>query len=222
MPINATQSCIDLNLLKYSMQQVRHSFFTWNSDLIKHLRKKCLPLGLLFQQGIDYKKYGRNKKCPLASIYDTQEKSATSRLFLILTKEKIAFVCSHVQLHFPRFLQNEPFCSEGFFPSEEDDVLKQIQQLTSTQEIPTALSPDSQPLTTETAIFVKSHLKSDGSHFQEAPQSLVKPRDHVLLDYESYQACAGGRRCSPGASILQLSCQNFKTCPNSKWPPLRF
>jgi hypothetical protein len=56
----------------------------------------CLPLGLLSQQGIDYKKYGRNKKCQLASIFDTYEKSATSRLFLNLTEEKIPFVCSHV------------------------------------------------------------------------------------------------------------------------------
>ena len=44
-------------------------------------------------------------------------------------------------------------------PSEEDEVVKQIQALFSTKEIPEGSSPDSQPPTTENAIFVKSHVK---------------------------------------------------------------
>jgi hypothetical protein len=37
--------------------------------------------------------------------------------------------------------------------------VKQIQALFITKEIPAGSSPDSQPPTTENAIFVKSHLK---------------------------------------------------------------
>jgi len=70
MPINATQSSMDSNLLEYSMQQDRHIFFTQNSALMKHSMKKCRPLGLHSQQGIDYKRYENNKKCWLASIHD--------------------------------------------------------------------------------------------------------------------------------------------------------
>jgi hypothetical protein len=61
---------MDFYLLKYSMQQDRHKFFTQNSALMKYLRKNCRQLGLLSQQAIDYKRYEQNKKCPLASIYD--------------------------------------------------------------------------------------------------------------------------------------------------------
>ncbi len=71
-PINATQYFMDWYLVKYSMQQDRHNFITQNSAsaLMKYSRTKCRPLGLLSQQGIDYKRYEKNKKCPLASIYD--------------------------------------------------------------------------------------------------------------------------------------------------------
>jgi hypothetical protein len=130
-PINATKSGMDLNLLKYNMQQDGHKFFMQNSALMKYLRKKCSPLGLHSQQGIDYKRYERNEKCRLDSIRDKYKQSATSRLFLIRTKEKIPFVCSHVWLHFPQFLPKEWFCSEGLPPSGEDNVLKQVQKLTS-------------------------------------------------------------------------------------------
>ena len=61
---------MDLDLLKYSMQQDRHKFFTQNSVLMKYSGEKCRQLGLLSQQGIGYKRYEQNKKCPLASIYD--------------------------------------------------------------------------------------------------------------------------------------------------------
>jgi hypothetical protein len=57
---------------------------------------------------------------------------------------------------------------------EEDDVLKQIQAFFRTKWIRAGSSPDSQPPTTENAIFVKSHLKSDSSHFEEAGHKLVK------------------------------------------------
>jgi hypothetical protein len=42
---------------------------------------------------------------------------------------------------------------------EEYDVLKQIPAFFSAKWIPAGSSPDSQPPTTENAIFVKSHLK---------------------------------------------------------------
>jgi hypothetical protein len=45
------------------------------------------------------------------------------------------------------------------FPTQENDVLKQIQAFFSTTGLPTSSYPDSHPPTTETAIFVKSHLK---------------------------------------------------------------
>ncbi len=37
--INPTESYMDLNLLKYSMKQDRHKFFTQNSAFMKHSRK---------------------------------------------------------------------------------------------------------------------------------------------------------------------------------------
>jgi hypothetical protein len=52
-----------------------------------------------------------------------------------------------------------PVRGEGLLPSEEDDAVKQIQALFISKEIPAGSSPDSQPPTTENAIFVKSHLK---------------------------------------------------------------
>jgi hypothetical protein len=61
---------MDLYLLKYSMKQARHILFAQNSALMKYSRKKCRPLGLLSQQGIDYKRYEQKKMCWLASIYD--------------------------------------------------------------------------------------------------------------------------------------------------------
>ncbi len=66
-----------------------------------------------------------------------------------------------VLLHFPQSSLKERICSEGFLPTKkkEDDILKQIQAFFCTKEISASSSPDSQPLTTETAIFVKSHLK---------------------------------------------------------------
>jgi hypothetical protein len=79
---------------------------------------------------------------------------------LIRAEEKTPFVSLHVWLHFPRFLPNEHFVSEGLFPSEEDDALKQIQAFFSTTRILSGPSPGSQPLTTEMAIFVKSRLKT--------------------------------------------------------------
>jgi hypothetical protein len=92
---------MDRNLLKYIMKQDRHIFFTQNSALMKHLSKNCRQLGLRSQQGINYKRSERNEKCQLASIHDRNERSATSSLFVIRTKEIIPFVYSHVQLHFP-------------------------------------------------------------------------------------------------------------------------
>jgi hypothetical protein len=58
---------------------------------------------------------------------------------------------SPVSLHFPRSSLNEQICSEGLLPSEDDDILKQIQAFFSTCQS----RSDSQPLTTETAIIVE-------------------------------------------------------------------
>ncbi len=44
-------------------------------------------------------------------------------------------------------------------PTQENDVLKQIQAFFSTTGLPASSYPDSDPPTIETAIFVKSHLK---------------------------------------------------------------
>ncbi len=50
-------------------------------------------------------------------------------------------------------------CSEGLFPTQENDVLKQIQEFFSTLGLPACPYPDSHPPNTKMAIFVKSHLK---------------------------------------------------------------
>ncbi len=64
-----------------------------------------------------------------------------------------------VLLHFPRFSLNERICSEGLLHTKEDGILKQSQE-SLTIKLPSASScSDSRPLTMETAIFVKSHLK---------------------------------------------------------------
>jgi hypothetical protein len=63
-----------------------------------------------------------------------------------------------VLLHFPRSYLDEPVCSERLLPSEEDDILNQTRAFFSTRWLSAISSSDSQPLTTETAIFVKSHL----------------------------------------------------------------
>ena len=44
-------------------------------------------------------------------------------------------------------------------PTQENDVLKQMRAFFSTMELPITSFPDSHPPTTETAIFVKSHMK---------------------------------------------------------------
>ncbi len=63
-----------------------------------------------------------------------------------------------------------------FLPSEEDYTLKQIRAFVRTRWLSAISSSDSQPLTTETAIFVKSHLYKLLFHFQEALQSLRELR----------------------------------------------
>jgi hypothetical protein len=45
------------------------------------------------------------------------------------------------------------------FPTQVNDVLRQIQAFSSKRGLPSSSYPDSHPPTTETAIFVKSHLK---------------------------------------------------------------
>ncbi len=67
---------------------------------------------------------------------------------------------SHVQSHFARFSQIEWIWSEGLLPTQKNDVLKQMRAFFSTMEPPITSFPDSHPPTTETAIFVKSHLKT--------------------------------------------------------------
>jgi hypothetical protein len=54
---------------------------------------------------------------------------------------------------------NELICSEGLLPTKEDDVLKQIYAFLRIRWLSASSCSDSGPLTTETAIFVKSHLK---------------------------------------------------------------
>jgi hypothetical protein len=45
------------------------------------------------------------------------------------------------------------------FPTQENDVLKQIQAFLLTRGLPTSSYPDSHPPTTKTAILAKIHLK---------------------------------------------------------------
>jgi hypothetical protein len=47
---------------------------------------------------------------------------------------------------------------KGLFPTQENDVLKQIQVFFCTPGLPACSYPDSHPPTTETAIFVESHF----------------------------------------------------------------
>jgi hypothetical protein len=55
--------------------------------------------------------------------------------------------------------QKELIFSEGLFPMQENDVLKQIQAFFSAHGILTSPYPDSHPPNTEKAILVKSHLR---------------------------------------------------------------
>ncbi len=80
-------------------------------------------------------------------------------LCLIRKAEKSPLVESHVRGHFPLFSQIKWICTEGLFPTQENDVLKQIQAFFSTTGLPASSHPDSHPPTIDTAIFVKSHLK---------------------------------------------------------------
>jgi hypothetical protein len=85
--------------------------------------------------------------------------SATRKSCLIRAEEKTRLVSSHVWLHSPQFSQIERVSGEGYLLCKEDDVMKQIRTFFRTKGIPAVSSPDSQPLTTENVIFVKSHLK---------------------------------------------------------------
>ncbi len=80
-------------------------------------------------------------------------------MWLVGIVEKSPMEGSHVLMHFPQFLLSEQNCSEGLLPSEEDDVLKQSQVFFSTRWLSARASSYSQPLTTVTAIFVRSHVK---------------------------------------------------------------
>ena len=64
-----------------------------------------------------------------------------------------------VLLCFPRSSLNEWICSEGLLPTKEDDILKQSRAFLRIRWLSSSSYPDSRPLTMETAIFVKSHLK---------------------------------------------------------------
>ncbi len=60
---------------------------------------------------------------------------------------------------FSYFSQKERICSEGLFPTQENEVLKQIEAFFSALGLPACPYPDSHPPNTKTAIFAKSHLK---------------------------------------------------------------
>ena len=60
-----------------------------------------------------------------------------------------------------KYSQIEYIQSEGLFPTQENDVLRQMQLETffSTRELSVTSIPDSHPPNTQTAIFVKSNVK---------------------------------------------------------------
>jgi hypothetical protein len=104
------------------------------------------------------------------------------------TEEKSRLIGSHVWLHFPWFSQNELIWSEGLLPTMENDVMRQIQAFFSKKGLPSSSCPDSHPLTTETVIFVKSHVKSDCSHLQEACYKLVSCAASLVVQDTSLQS----------------------------------
>ncbi len=81
------------------------------------------------------------------------------RMWLVGMVEKLLMGGLPVLLHFPQYLLNEWICSEGLFPTKEDDILKQSQAFLSIRWLSSSSCSYSGPLTMEIAIFVKSHLK---------------------------------------------------------------
>ncbi len=54
---------MNYNLHADSMLQNQYNFSEQNSSLTKHLAKKCRPVGLPSQQGIDNNKDQRDREC---------------------------------------------------------------------------------------------------------------------------------------------------------------
>ncbi len=101
----------------------------------------------------------------------------------------------HVWWHFLLFSKNKWICSEGLFPRQEDDVLKQIQAFYSSY-------PDSHPPTIETAIFVKSRVKEWLFSLPRGLLLVVHIRKLTgilkLLNFLNFLYLLGGR-LAPGA-----------------------
>jgi hypothetical protein len=54
---------MDYNPNSGGMKQSRHNIFEQNAHLIKNLAKKCRPLGLPSQQGVDNNRDERGREC---------------------------------------------------------------------------------------------------------------------------------------------------------------
>jgi len=126
-----------------------------------------------------------------------------------------------VRLHFPRFPPNEWIWRGGLLPSNEIDVLKQIQAFVSMSWLAASSCPDSHPPTTQTSIFAKSHLKKWlFSLSRGVLQACILYYKLVLQDLLSFKVV--GRRPLRGmkARISRLGWGVLKIPMIGKWPPL--
>ncbi len=119
--------------------------------------------------------------------------------------EKLLMEGLHVLrlLHFPLSSLNERICSEGLLATKEDDIMKQIQAFFCTKGISACSSPDSQPVTTETAIFVKSHARK---RLFSLPSGTLEPR---IWRMGSSPAKFVLQTCAISYSSYCFSCQIF-------------
>ena len=100
----------------------------------------------------------------------------------------------------------------------ENDVMRQIQAFFSMKGLPASSCPDSHPPTTETAIFVKSHVKSDCSHLQEARYKLVTCTTSLLYKIQGCEAGGPPPAARQRGMHFAFGLGSFKNCTTGKWP----
>ncbi len=135
-------------------------------------------------------------------------------LYLIFTK----------QVNLPLGIQFAPYSSELF--------LKQIQEFFSTRGLPSSSYPDSLPPTIETAIFVKSHLKTWLFSLPRGALELSKPCStrlnlvvlQGLLSLRGSRPAPGALHCCTMAVhvYFTIGFGSFKNSTNGKYTLICF
>jgi hypothetical protein len=159
-----------------SMQQSRHNFSKQNCLLMKFRRKIVAHWARLPSKALITREMRVSGSVNKLHIIVNKNYLQHVGLGSSEQRRKVDWydrVSSCTFLDFHRMRLNERIWSEGLLPMNRIDVMKQVQAFLSIKGLPASSCPDSHPPTTETAIFVKSNVKSDCSHLQEALYKLV-------------------------------------------------